>query len=139
MTYRVDAARRRCKPLRRRQQIVHRISRQRPDRPQDRFRRHGRNAGEDFGDRARSARHGVAQTKVHLELQLATYLSATAVVEGGDTPNRASPIRRSRARHRGRHGPVVAQLTPPDAGIYRIRATIAGASNDAMETDVQIT
>ena len=85
--------------------------------------------------------HGtaVAQTKVHLELQLATYLSATAVVEGGDTPEQSVTYKTVASTDiEGATDPVVAQLTPPDAGIYRIRATIAGASNDAMETDVQI-
>jgi len=84
--------------------------------------------------------HGtaVAQTKVHLELQLATYLSARPSSEGGDTPEQSVTIRRSRAPTSRAPRTRSSRTDAPDAGIYRIRATIAGASNDAMETDVQI-
>ncbi|HEV8021459.1 MAG TPA: Ig-like domain-containing protein [Candidatus Lustribacter sp.] len=58
----------------------------------------------------------VPQTKVHLELQLATYLAATAVVEGGDQPEQS-----------------VTYKTVASTDV-----TTAGAASDATETDVQL-
>ena len=85
--------------------------------------------------------HGtvVPQTKVHVELQLATYLNATAVVEGGDSPEQSVTYKTVASTDVTTAGAaVVAQLTPPSAGTYRIRANVAGASSDATETDVQL-
>ena len=85
--------------------------------------------------------HGapVPQTKVHLELQLATYLAATAVVEGGDSPEESVTYKTVASTDLdSAAGPVSAQLTPPSSGTYRIRANTAGAASDATETDVQL-
>ena len=85
--------------------------------------------------------HGtvVPQTHVHLELQLATYLAATAVVEGGDAPEQSVTYKTVASTDvDSASDAVVAQLTPPNSGTYRIRANIAGATSDATETDVQI-
>ena len=81
----------------------------------------------------------VPQTKVHLELQLATYLAATAVVEGGDAPEQSVTYKTVASTDVTTAGAaLVAQLTPPNAGTYRIRANVAGAASDAGETDVQL-
>jgi uncharacterized protein YfaS (alpha-2-macroglobulin family) len=85
--------------------------------------------------------HGtvVPQTHVHVELQLATYLAATAVVEGGDTPERSVTYKTVADTDIDTAGDAVtAQLTPPSSGTYRIRANIGGAKSDATETDVQL-
>ena len=84
--------------------------------------------------------HGTAvpQTHVHLELQLATYLNATAVVEGGDSPEQSVTYKTVASTDLDTASDaVVAQLTPPNPGTYRVRANIAGAKSDATETDVQ--
>ncbi|MGA2392221.1 MAG: Ig-like domain-containing protein [Candidatus Lustribacter sp.] len=81
----------------------------------------------------------VPQTKVHLELQLATYLAATAIVEGGDAPEQSVTYKTVASTDVTTAGAaVVAQLTPPSAGTYRIRANVAGAASDATETDVEL-
>jgi uncharacterized protein YfaS (alpha-2-macroglobulin family) len=78
-------------------------------------------------------------TSVHVELQSATYLDATAVVEGGDTPEQSVTYTTVASTDiDSGTAPVVAQLTPPKAGAYRIRANIAGAKSDATETDTQL-
>jgi alpha-2-macroglobulin len=85
--------------------------------------------------------HGavVPQTHVHLELQLATYLAATAVVEGGEEPEHSVTYKTVASTDADTAADtVVAQLTPPNAGTYRIRANIAGAASDATETDLQL-
>ncbi len=85
--------------------------------------------------------HGtvVPQTHVHIELQQATYLAATAVVEGGDTPEQSVTYKTVASTDIDTAAAsVVAQLTPPTAGTYRIRANTAGASSDATETDVEL-
>ena len=85
--------------------------------------------------------HGtvVPQTHVHLDLQLATYLTATAVVEGGDTPEQSVTYKTVAGTDVDTAGAAVsAQLTPPSSGTYRIRANVAGAGSDATETDVQL-
>ncbi len=81
----------------------------------------------------------VPQTKVHLELQLATYLAATAVVEGGDSPEESVTYKTVATTDVDTAtGAVSAQLTPPGSGTYRIRANTSGATSDAGETDVQL-
>ncbi len=81
----------------------------------------------------------VPGTKLHVELQRATYLAATAVVEGGDSPEQSVTYATvASADLESASAPVVAQLTPPKAGAYRIRVNVAGAKSDATETDAQI-
>jgi uncharacterized protein YfaS (alpha-2-macroglobulin family) len=79
------------------------------------------------------------QTHVHLDLQLATYLTATAVVEGGNSAEQSVTYKTVASTEiDSASGAVVAQLTPPSAGTYRIRANIKDAKSDATETDVQL-
>jgi uncharacterized protein YfaS (alpha-2-macroglobulin family) len=85
--------------------------------------------------------HGapVPNTRVHLDLQSATYLAATAVVEGGDAPEESvtyATVASTDVETTG--GIVSARLTPPKAGTYRLRANVAGATTDATETDALI-
>ena len=81
----------------------------------------------------------VPNTNVHVELQSATYLSATAVVEGGDDAEQSVTYTTVASTDvNSASDAVVAQLTPPKAGTYRIRANVAGAKSDATETDVQL-
>jgi uncharacterized protein YfaS (alpha-2-macroglobulin family) len=85
--------------------------------------------------------HGTAvpQTKVHLELQLASYAAATAIVEGGEVPEQSVTYKTVASTDVDTGAAAVeAQLTPPSAGTYRIRANVAGAASDATETDVQL-
>ena len=85
--------------------------------------------------------HGavVPQTKVHLELQLASYPAATVLVEGGEAPEQSVTYKTvATSEVDTAAAAVVAQLTPPSAGTYRIRANVAGAKSDATETDVQL-
>ena len=79
----------------------------------------------------------LAGTRVRVELQNASYASATQIVEGAE-----------QARESVRYATVAAAdmttaadsvsvaLTPPKPGTYRIRATVAGVA-DASETDVE--
>ncbi len=87
-------------------------------------------------DAAGAARAG---TKLHLELQAAKYASATQIVEGAEQAVQsvsyetvASTDATSAA------APVRVALTPLKPGTYRVRANVAGASDDAGETDVEV-
>lgn len=85
--------------------------------------------------------HGavVPNTNVHLDLQLAKIANATQVVEGSDTQEQSVTYTTVASTDIDTASTVVnAQLTAPSAGMYRIRATIAGATSDAMETDAQL-
>ena len=85
--------------------------------------------------------HGtiVPNTKVHLDLQLAKISNATQVVEGSDTQEQSITYSSVAGTDVDTAATAVnAQLTAPAAGFYRIRATIAGATSDAMETDAQL-
>jgi hypothetical protein len=77
-------------------------------------------------------------THVRVELQAATYASATQIVEGAEqaresvayaTVASADVITGAAA--------VSTTLTPPKPGTYRMRATLADGSGDASETDVE--
>ncbi|HTJ26443.1 MAG TPA: alpha-2-macroglobulin family protein, partial [Candidatus Limnocylindria bacterium] len=78
-------------------------------------------------------------TAIHLELQAANYASATQIVEGAEqavqsvTYATVASIDVTSAS-----APVSASLTPPKPGTYRLRATLAGASDGAAETDDQV-
>lgn len=85
--------------------------------------------------------HGtvVPDTKVHIELQKATYATATRVVEGADMPEEAVTYATvANTDVTSAAAPVAAKLTPTEAGTYRIRANPAGAKTNATETDVQL-
>ncbi|HEY6237195.1 MAG TPA: Ig-like domain-containing protein, partial [Candidatus Elarobacter sp.] len=99
-------------------------------------------AGEPLGvtivatDPAGAARSG---TNVHVELQRATYASATQIVEGAEEPVQSvSYATVASADVMSAAGPATVKLTPDKPGSYRVRANVAGASDAASETDVQV-
>ena len=78
--------------------------------------------------------HAVSGRNVHLELQKMTYTSATQEEEGGETADQAVKYQTiASADVVSGSSPVVAQLTPPDAGPYRVVA-----SNGASVSDMQV-
>jgi len=75
-------------------------------------------------------------TKVRVELQSANYATATQIVEGAEQATQSvSYATVASADVTTAGAPVSLTLTPPKAGEYRLRATLAGASDDAAETD----
>ncbi len=86
-------------------------------------------------DAAGAARPG---TKLHLELQLARYAAATQIVEGAETAVESVSYETvASADVTSAAAPVPIALTPPKPGSYRVRANVAGAGDDAGETDVE--
>ncbi|MDB5094586.1 MAG: large extracellular alpha-helical protein, partial [Candidatus Eremiobacteraeota bacterium] len=78
-------------------------------------------------------------TPVHLELQLAKYASATQIAEGAEQAvDSVSYETVASGDVTTAEGPVTLKLTPPKPGSYRIRANVAGAKDDAAETDVEV-
>jgi uncharacterized protein YfaS (alpha-2-macroglobulin family) len=81
----------------------------------------------------------IAGRGVHVELQKMTYTSATQQVEGGQDAQEAVKYDTvATADATSADAPVTLDLTPPDAGPYRVRANFAGAKNDASATDLQV-
>ncbi len=81
----------------------------------------------------------VSGRSVHLELQKMTYVSASQAEEGGEEAQQT--IRYDtvdRADITSGDAAVSANLTPPDAGSYRVRANFSGAASDASATDLQV-
>jgi len=84
-------------------------------------------------DPAGAARSG---TKVTVELQSATYATATQIIEGAEQATQSvSYTTVASADVTTGDGPVNVMLTPPKAGEYRLRANLAGATDAAAETD----
>ena len=81
----------------------------------------------------------IAGRSVHLELQKMTYTSATQEEEGGENAQQSIKYDTIASADvvSGEH-PVAAQLTPNDAGPYRIVARPAGERNDASATEIQV-
>ncbi|HEY0614692.1 MAG TPA: Ig-like domain-containing protein, partial [Candidatus Elarobacter sp.] len=78
-------------------------------------------------------------TTVHLELQSANYATATQIVEGAEQPVQSvSYATVATAEATTGEKPVAVTLTPPKPGTYRVRANVAGAKDDAGETDVEV-
>jgi alpha-2-macroglobulin len=78
-------------------------------------------------------------TKVHVELQLANYASATQIVEGAEqAQSSVSYATVASADATSGDAPVSVSLTPAKPGSYRLRANVAGAADDAGETDVEV-
>jgi alpha-2-macroglobulin len=78
-------------------------------------------------------------TNVHVELQRADYANATQIVEGAEqSVQSVSYATVASADASSGDKPVSVSLTPPKPGTYRLRANVAGAKDDAGETDVQI-
>ena len=80
--------------------------------------------------------------KVRLELQSMTYSNITRVVEGSRTPQNQVEYKTVATTdvQSGQDAKDIekAQLTAPKSGSYRIRATLAGNSNEAAATEVQL-
>jgi hypothetical protein len=87
-------------------------------------------------DPAGKARTG---TNVHVELQSATYTNATQIVEGSEQSVQSVAYATVAAADvTSGEAAVNASVTPPKPGTYRVRATPAGASADAAESDVEV-
>ncbi|PZV13974.1 MAG: hypothetical protein DCF22_09675, partial [Leptolyngbya sp.] len=82
------------------------------------------------------------QEKVRLELQSMTYSNITRVVEGSRTAQNQVEYKTVATTEvqSGQDAKATekAQLTAPKSGSYRIRATLAGNSNEAAATEVQL-
>ena len=85
------------------------------------------------------AGNALSDIHVTLQLQRADYASATALVEGSESAQTAVKYTTVASTDvTTGAAPSVAHLTPPRAGTYRIRANVAGASDDAAATDAQV-
>ncbi|HEY5426218.1 MAG TPA: alpha-2-macroglobulin family protein, partial [Candidatus Tumulicola sp.] len=81
----------------------------------------------------------IAGRAIHLDLQKMTYTSATQQVEGGASADQAVKYETvGSADATSGDKAVSVDLTPPDTGPYRVRATFAGAKTDASATDIQV-
>ena len=81
----------------------------------------------------------IAGRSVHLELQKMIYTSATQEEEGGENAQQAIKYQNvANSDVVSGDRPVTAQLTPSDAGSYRVIATPAGARNGATATQIQV-
>jgi uncharacterized protein YfaS (alpha-2-macroglobulin family) len=86
-----------------------------------------------------AAGRALAGRAIHLELQKMTYTSATQEVEGGESAQQAVKYETvATADATSGDAAVPANLTPTDAGPYRVRANFAGAKSDASATDIQV-
>ncbi len=84
--------------------------------------------GKDVGSRA-----------IHVELQKATFASATQLAGGGESADESVTYATvDSADVQAGAKPTDVTLHPKDAGIYRVRATFAGAKNAAAATDTQV-
>jgi uncharacterized protein YfaS (alpha-2-macroglobulin family) len=78
-------------------------------------------------------------THVHVELQSATYATATQIVEGAEqSVQSVSYATVASADATSAAAAVSVALTPPKPGTYRVRATLAGAPADAAESDLEV-
>jgi uncharacterized protein YfaS (alpha-2-macroglobulin family) len=83
-----------------------------------------------------AARSGTA---VHVELQSANYATATQIVEGSEQAAESVTYATvASADATSADKAVTVKLTPPKPGTYRVRANVAGAKDDAGETDVEL-
>ena len=87
-------------------------------------------------DPSGAARSG---TKIHVELQLASYADATQIVEGAEQAQTTVTYATvASADATSADAPVSVALTPRKPGSYRLRANVAGAADDAGETDAEV-
>jgi hypothetical protein len=78
-------------------------------------------------------------TAIHVELQRADYTNATQIVEGAEQPVQSvSYTTVASADATSAENAVAVTVTPPKPGEYRIRANVAGAKDDASETDAEV-
>lgn len=81
----------------------------------------------------------VSGRSVRLELQKMTYVSATQEIEGGESADQSVKYDTvATAQVTSGDRPVTAQLTPGDAGAYRVTANFGEARSDAGATDIQV-
>jgi uncharacterized protein YfaS (alpha-2-macroglobulin family) len=77
--------------------------------------------------------------RVTFTLDAATFGSAAQVVEGGENEIDTVTYKTvASARATSASGAQTVSLTPPSAGIYRIRANFTGAKDDATASDAQL-
>ncbi len=77
-------------------------------------------------------------TAVHVDLQRADIATATQIVEGAEqSVQSVSYTTVASADATSAANAVAVTLTPPKPGTYRVRANVAGAKDDASETDVE--
>ena len=76
---------------------------------------------------------------VHVQLQKMTYVSATQQEEGGENADQSIKYDTVAAADvTPGTTPATVQLTPNDAGAYRVIANFAGAKSDASATTIQV-
>lgn len=76
---------------------------------------------------------------VHVELQKMTYVSASQAQAGGASAQESIKYDTvDKADVTPGDSPATVDLTPPDAGSYRVRANFADAQSDASATDLQV-
>lgn len=81
----------------------------------------------------------VTGRSVNLQLQKMTYVSATQEVEGGENADQSVKYDTiATADVTSGDKPVVASLTPQDAGPYRVMANFSGARSAAGATQIQV-
>ena len=81
----------------------------------------------------------LAGTRVHLELQKMDYSGATQIVEGSEEArNQVRYTTVAQADVTTGNAPQSVSMQTKDAGSYRIRANLAGSTDDASATDTQV-
>ncbi|MEO1401329.1 MAG: alpha-2-macroglobulin [Cyanobacteria bacterium J06635_1] len=81
----------------------------------------------------------IANQSIKLELQKITYSTVTKVVEGSRTPqNQIEYETVDETTVRSGKQPKTVELTPPEAGSYRVRANFANARADQTATDTRL-
>ena len=81
----------------------------------------------------------LAGTRVHLELQKMEYSGATQIVEGSEEArNQVRYTTVAQADVTTGSAPQSVSMQTKDAGSYRIRANLAGSTDDASATDTQV-
>ncbi|MEM9162072.1 MAG: MG2 domain-containing protein, partial [Cyanobacteria bacterium P01_F01_bin.4] len=81
----------------------------------------------------------IANQSIKLELQKITYGTVTKVVEGSRIPqNQIEYETVDEMTVRSGKQPKTVELTPPDAGSYRVRANFANARTDQTATDTRL-
>ncbi|HEY1869311.1 MAG TPA: Ig-like domain-containing protein [Candidatus Cybelea sp.] len=81
----------------------------------------------------------IAGRAVHLQLQKMTYTAATQEVEGGENAQQSIKYDTvGTADATSGDGPVTVQLTPNDAGPYRVYANFGDAKSEASNSSIQV-
>ncbi|MEO1792033.1 MAG: alpha-2-macroglobulin family protein [Cyanobacteria bacterium J06629_19] len=81
----------------------------------------------------------IANQRIRIELQKATYSRVTKVIEGSRIPvNQVEYETVATALVRSQKTAQTAKLTPPESGSYRLRANFANAENATAATDLRL-